>query len=175
MRALEAGSFQSVVCPALIGELERVLRRPKFSNEIHDEDIALFIDFVRSASTGLDDPPASPGLAPDPGDDYLLVLADAADATHVVTGDQALLTVSGWGFKVSSPRQFVREVLESSRPHEDLASVDVGRRQRLVARRSNSHPTASNNPGTSYRESAPSQQPSTTPTADSNPGSGYRP
>jgi len=112
VRALEAGSFQSVVSPALIGELERVLRRPKFSSKIHDEDITPFVDFVRSASSVLDDPPARTGLAPDPGDDYLLALADAAEATHVVTGDQALLTVGDLGFKVISPRQFVRDVLE---------------------------------------------------------------
>lgn len=112
VRALEDGSFQSVVSPALIGELDRVLRRPKFSSKIHEEDIRLYVDFVRSASTVLHDPPARTGLAPDPGDDYLLALAEAAEATHVVTGDQALLTVSGLGFKVSSPRQFVRDVLE---------------------------------------------------------------
>ncbi|MDQ3640865.1 MAG: putative toxin-antitoxin system toxin component, PIN family [Actinomycetota bacterium] len=117
VRALEAGSFESVVSTALIGELERVLRRPKFAEKIHDEDITLFVDFVRSASILLDDPPARTGLAPDPGDDYLVALADAAEATHLVTGDQALLTVRGLGYTVSTPRHFVRDVLgESSKP-----------------------------------------------------------
>ncbi len=114
VRALEAGSFESVVSPTLIGELERVLRRPKFSSKINDEDITLFVDFVRSASTAFDDPPPRTGQAPDPGDDYLVALADAAEATHIVTGDQALLTVRGLGFKVSTPRQFVHDVLEES-------------------------------------------------------------
>ncbi|MDQ3679372.1 MAG: hypothetical protein M3378_02290, partial [Actinomycetota bacterium] len=35
-------------------------------------------------------------------------------------------------------------------------------------------PTASNNPGTSYRESAPVPAPATRPTAGSNPGSAFR-
>ncbi len=80
VRALEDGSFQSVVSPALIDELERVLRRPKFSNKIHDEDITLFVDFVRGASAVLEDPPPRTGLAPDPADDYLVVLAEDAEA-----------------------------------------------------------------------------------------------
>lgn len=112
VRALEAGSFESVVSPALLSELERVLRRPKFRERVHDEDITLFIDFIRSASTPLDDPRPTTGLAPDPGDDYLVALALAVEATHIVTGDQQLLTVTELGFKVSTPREFVREVLE---------------------------------------------------------------
>ncbi|MDP9440690.1 MAG: hypothetical protein M3P34_00600 [Actinomycetota bacterium] len=37
-----------------------------------------------------------------------------------------------------------------------------------------SAPTAESNPGTSYRESAPTTQPEETPTGDSNPGTSYR-
>ncbi len=43
-----------------------------------------------------------------------------------------------------------------------------------VSKRPATRPTASNNPGTSYRQKAPASRPATTPTASNNPGTSYR-
>ncbi|MDP8992878.1 MAG: hypothetical protein M3N31_07510 [Actinomycetota bacterium] len=64
------------------------------------------------------------------------------------------------------------ESVSNSAPKAGTATDAQTRRP--AASQPASTPTASNNPGTSYRESAPAQQPSQTPTADSNPGTSYR-
>ena len=69
VRAMEAGAFECLVCPALLAELERVLRRPKFADRINAEDIDAFLDLIRETATMSDDPDAIPPRAPDPPDD----------------------------------------------------------------------------------------------------------
>ena len=59
------------------------------------------------------------------------------------------------------------ESVSNSAPKADAATEAQSRRPATT-------PTASNNPGTSYRNSAPTQQPANTPTADNNPGTPYR-
>lgn len=110
VRALAAGAFASVASPALLGELARVLGRPKFAT-LPAEDRAALVDLVGARSVLVDDPPPHPGLAPDPGDDYLVALALAAGATHLVTGDRTLLGAARPGFSAVTPRRFVDEVL----------------------------------------------------------------
>lgn len=59
------------------------------------------------------------------------------------------------------------ESVSNSAPKADAATE-------ARKRRPASTPTASNNPGTSYRNSAPTGRPASTPTADNNPGTAYR-
>ncbi len=74
------------------------------------------------------------------------------------------------------------ESVSNSAPKADAATEARKRRPASTPTASNnpgtsyrnSAPTASNNPGTSYRNSAPTSAPATTPTADSNPGTAYR-
>ncbi len=59
------------------------------------------------------------------------------------------------------------ESVSNSAPKADAATE-------AQKRRPATRPTASNNPGTSYRESARANRPATTPTASNNPGTSYR-
>ncbi|MBK5249524.1 MAG: putative toxin-antitoxin system toxin component, PIN family [Actinomycetales bacterium] len=82
--------YELIVSPQLLAELERVLRRPKFSRSISDPEITALLDGLREDATVLPDPPAEPGLTPDPKDDYLVTLARAAHADCIVSGDTHL-------------------------------------------------------------------------------------
>lgn len=51
------------------------------------------------------------GDSPDPGDDYLLAMAIAADADFLVTGDTALQALQRVGAaRIISPRGFLRRI-----------------------------------------------------------------
>jgi uncharacterized protein len=55
----------------------------------------------------VEDPPADPGLTPDPGDDYLVALARAAGARCIVSGDAHLRQLADAVPPVISPREFI--------------------------------------------------------------------
>jgi predicted nucleic acid-binding protein len=57
-----------------------------------------------------DDPPASPGLTSDPGDDYLVALARHAGADAIVSGDRHLLELPEAMPPVLAPRQFLEQL-----------------------------------------------------------------
>jgi hypothetical protein len=52
-----------------------VLARPKFRRWISAAVVREFVDGLADESLIVDDPPALPGVSPDPGDDYLIALA----------------------------------------------------------------------------------------------------
>jgi uncharacterized protein len=55
----------------------------------------------------VEDPPADPGLTPDPGDDYLVSLARAAGALCIVSGDAHLRQLADAVPPVLSPGEFI--------------------------------------------------------------------
>lgn len=101
------GAFDLIVSPLVLAELERVLGRPKFSasiDAIHSE--ALLSGLIEDGVL-IEDPPAQPGLTPDPGDDYLVALARKADAHSIVSGDAHLRELTDPGSPVLTPREFL--------------------------------------------------------------------
>jgi len=56
------------------------------------------------------DPEAQPGATPDPDDDYLVALAQAADADCIVSGDMHLTQLSDSRPTVLTPREFLRSL-----------------------------------------------------------------
>jgi len=114
---LRRQSFELVVSPELLAELERVLARPKFS-KVSTEDRSAFVSLVKAVGRTEEDPAPRPGLTTDPDDDYLVALAAACDATHLVTGDQALLAGTFEGVIAITPRAFL-ELVRASRPAPD--------------------------------------------------------
>jgi hypothetical protein len=66
------GDFEVIVSPLLLAELERVVRRPKFAASIDRGDIDGLLTGLMEDGVLVEDPPADPGLTPDPGDDYLV-------------------------------------------------------------------------------------------------------
>jgi predicted nucleic acid-binding protein len=72
--------FELTASPALLEELRDVLARPRFRRWVGLDVAAEFIDGLAQDAVIVADPPAQPGLTPDPDDDYLIVLARAAGA-----------------------------------------------------------------------------------------------
>lgn len=87
------GEFELVVSERLLTELRRALAYPKLRSRISDEEANAFIDLLGRTATRMDDPAGSRRRSRDPGDDYLLALAEAASAI-LVTGDKDLLDLA---------------------------------------------------------------------------------
>lgn len=110
---LRAGAFELVISPKLLGELDDVLRRPKFRQYVTEEEAAAFAELVHSEGSLFDDPPLPRvPLSEDPGDDYLLVLARASSAHILVSGDPHLLQLSR-ELPIMAPAEFLRSLLRA--------------------------------------------------------------
>jgi uncharacterized protein len=103
-----AGEFELVISPELLAELSRALAYPKLRSRIPTEDATDFIDLLNRAATTVEDPATSSQHSRDPGDDYLLALAEASSAV-LVTGDQDLLDLTE--LPILSPAAFLQSVL----------------------------------------------------------------
>jgi putative PIN family toxin of toxin-antitoxin system len=88
--AVADGAITAVVTQHLLDELAAVLIRPKFRRWISVADAIAFVESLGGHADLRDDPgPPNTGVR-DPNDDYLVALAEAADAM-IVTGDNDLL------------------------------------------------------------------------------------
>jgi putative PIN family toxin of toxin-antitoxin system len=100
-----AGDFELVVSEKVLEELERVLGYPKIRSRIAREDAAEFVTLLRDTAVVVTDPPDPRPRSEDAGDDYLLALAESAEAL-LVSGDQHLLALAN-RFPVLTPRELV--------------------------------------------------------------------
>jgi uncharacterized protein len=96
-----------ILSPCLLGELQKVLGRPKFRKYVTDEEASAFIEILRREAAIVPDPTPQPGLTPDPGDDYLVALARAAGADYLVSGDTHLTGLADPRPPVLTPRAFL--------------------------------------------------------------------
>ncbi len=101
------GIFDIVVSHLWIAEFDRVVARPKISQFVSTGDAAELREAILRQAVLVSDPPATPGLTPDPGDDYLVALARASCADTLVSGDRHLLGLTNPRPPVSTPRAFV--------------------------------------------------------------------
>jgi putative PIN family toxin of toxin-antitoxin system len=101
------GRFELIASPLLLAERRDVLARPKFRRWISTATAADFIGGLADDALVRDDPPAFPGVSPDPDDDYLIALARAAQADYLVSGDRHLLDLADPDPPVLTPRQFL--------------------------------------------------------------------
>ncbi|WP_253665326.1 PIN domain-containing protein [Thermus scotoductus] len=79
------------------------------------EEVQDYLAFLIRWGEVVPDPPETPGLSPDPRDDYLVALARASRARVLVSGDRHLLGLAHPEPPVLSPRAFL-ELLESLDP-----------------------------------------------------------
>jgi putative PIN family toxin of toxin-antitoxin system len=101
-----AGSFDLIVSPLLLGELESVLRRKKFRRYIDLDGVAAYLDLLRHNAQLAADPKTPPPIrCKDPDDDYLIALAQSQNAA-LVSGDSDLLELAD-RIPVFSPTQFL--------------------------------------------------------------------
>lgn len=107
------GDFELVVSPLLLEELERALGYPKLRRRIPSADPAAVLDWLSRAATRAPDPPGPARVrSPDPGDDYVIALAEAERAA-LVSGDRHLLGLAR-DIPVLSPAAFL-SVVEGER------------------------------------------------------------
>lgn len=88
-----AGEFELVVSKTLLTELERALAYPKLRTRIAPGQAAEFASLLAQGAILAPDPPNAASRSTDPGDDYLLALAESERAL-LVSGDQHLLELA---------------------------------------------------------------------------------
>ncbi|ORB68105.1 putative toxin-antitoxin system toxin component, PIN family [Mycobacterium scrofulaceum] len=91
VEAVADDAITAVVSQHLLDELAAVLIRPKFRRWISVADAIAFVESLGGHADLRDDPGPPMARVRDPDDDYLVALAEAADAV-IVTGDDDLLT-----------------------------------------------------------------------------------
>jgi putative PIN family toxin of toxin-antitoxin system len=93
--ALENLAFEVVVCPRLLGELRKALRKPYFRDQLSADEAGKAVKRIDVVAISLDDPADIEPTLRDPKDDYLLALGRQAGAEAIVTGDKDLLDHEG--------------------------------------------------------------------------------
>ena len=88
-----AGEFELVVSQKLLAELERALAYPKLRTRVGESERAAFMSLVREGAIVGSDRPAAAYRSVDPGDDYLLSLAEGERAL-LVSGDRHVLALA---------------------------------------------------------------------------------
>ena len=92
--AARAGSFELIVSPQLLDELEAVLRREKFRRYVALDGVNAYLDLLRRDAQLAADPETPPPIrCTDPNDDYLIALAHSQRAA-LVSGDSDLLELA---------------------------------------------------------------------------------
>jgi putative PIN family toxin of toxin-antitoxin system len=106
LRRWRSGAYEVIVSAALLDELSRALAYPRVRRRVTAEEARTLLALLRREARLLDDPADPPPLrSPDPGDDYLIALAAAAQAV-IVSGDRHLLGLAG-SAPVFSPTEFL--------------------------------------------------------------------
>ena len=105
-----AERFEIVVSPSLLAELERVLLRAKFRRWLTEPEACRAVAQIAQLAEHHDDPPAEPGLTPDPKDDYLVALARATGADYLISGDQHLTQLADPRPPVLTPRALLDQL-----------------------------------------------------------------
>jgi putative PIN family toxin of toxin-antitoxin system len=95
LTAARNGSFELVVSPLLLEELNLVLQREKFRRYVDLDVVDQYIELLRRDAAMAADPAEPPPIrCADPDDDYLIALAHSHSAA-LVSGDSDLLDLSG--------------------------------------------------------------------------------
>ena len=105
--AFADGRYDLVVSPRLLGELRAVLHREKFRAFLTLDQADRLIEALARDAIAIADPADPAAVSRDSGDDYLLALANAAEAPVLVTGDLDLLELEVPGVKIVTPRAFL--------------------------------------------------------------------
>ena len=95
IRALQASGFEIVVCPEVLHEVRKALRKPYFKKRVSVEEARKAVARIELVAIEREDPNAVEKVLRDPKDDYLLALAREAGAEAIVTGDNDLLDHAG--------------------------------------------------------------------------------
>lgn len=92
--AWEQGKFTLLTCTEHLDEVRATLQKPRVANLIKPYKAGRLVNQIRKLA---EDVGQLPHLkrSPDPGDNFLLALAEAGEADFLVTGDKSGLLVLG--------------------------------------------------------------------------------
>lgn len=105
------GRFELVSTDRQIEELRQVVRRPFFQARLKASEVGRMVNDLRRLAVMIDTLP-SVSRSPDPADDYLLALCEAARADYLVTGDKSHLLAlkSHRGTRIVSARTLANKL-----------------------------------------------------------------
>ena len=113
----KAGRITGAVAEEILAETARVLltaERIRQRYSYTDADVQDYLQSIRQAALIVSDLPPLSGLVRDPNDDVILACAVAAEASHVVTRDDDLLSLQTYeGIAIVTPETFL-SILRSS-------------------------------------------------------------
>jgi len=90
----EQGKFILLTCTEHLDELRATLQKPRVANLIKPYKAGRLINQIKKLAENVGQLPRVK-RSPDPGDNYLLALAEAGEADYLVTGDKCdLLTLA---------------------------------------------------------------------------------
>jgi putative PIN family toxin of toxin-antitoxin system len=92
--AWRQGRFDLVSCERQLEELNRVSRRPVLRERLRPAEAGRLVNEIRRLAI-LCEPVNVASISPDPDDDFLLAVAEAAHADYLVTGDKTDLLSLG--------------------------------------------------------------------------------
>jgi len=108
LRRWLSGGFELVVSDQLLAETSRALAYPKVRARVSASEASAFIELLRATATMAMDAPKVSRRSRDPGDDYLLALAESVGAM-IVSGDRDLLALSP-RLPVLAPADFLKQL-----------------------------------------------------------------
>ncbi len=110
MRRWEAGAFDVAISPALLGELERVLRYERITKYFQEplEKIDWLLERFRTVGILVEPELRLDVVAEDSDDDRVIECAVAARARYIVSGDKHLLELGEYaGIVILNPVGFL--------------------------------------------------------------------
>ncbi|NCO43484.1 MAG: putative toxin-antitoxin system toxin component, PIN family [Armatimonadetes bacterium CG_4_10_14_3_um_filter_66_18] len=115
-RAADEGRLELVVSHALLEELAEVIARPRLSRLIPPSEAEWLLGLLWQKAV-CEEPGPLEEVCRDPDDDYLLALARASRADHLVTRDEDLLVLERHGCtKITYPAKFLQLLGEADSP-----------------------------------------------------------
>lgn len=104
------GAFDLLVSPAVLAELEKVLAREKFHRHFTHRQATAFLAVLRERGVVVTDPERVEPRTRDAADDYLLALAESADADAIISGDKDLTELVDAPVTVLTPHEFLERL-----------------------------------------------------------------
>ena len=105
IRAMQAMQFEIAICPEILREVGKALRKSYFRDRVPAAEARLAVTRIGDVAISFDDPVDVEPILRDPSDDYLVTLAKAAGAEAIVTGDKDLLDHVGLQPPAINPRE----------------------------------------------------------------------
>jgi uncharacterized protein len=105
------GRIELVTSPGLLAEIASVLSRPRMRRYLSLDEARRFVaDLASVTALSADAPLPHPAVCRDPGDDYLVALAEASGVEAIISGDLDLLSLEPHVTAIITPRALIERI-----------------------------------------------------------------